>query len=82
MITKELLAKYKAAEPLTNGELSELYHYYALLKNSFAGYTPPEYSLIKTDVNMQYERLSDMRIARNIAAIRKSVGLPPESYRT
>ena len=80
-IDKDLLAKYKAAESLTRGELSQLYYYYDGLRRAFEGYTPPEYSLIKTDVHMQFDRLTDMVVARNCAAIRKSVGLPPESYR-
>ena len=72
-ITKDLLAKYKSAEPLTDEELFELCHYYNGLRRAFAGYTPPEYRLIEQDVNKQFERCSDMRTARTAAALKRSL---------
>lgn len=71
MVTKELHEKYRKAEPLTDEEVILLFMYYNGLKGGFFGYTPPEYRLIEQDVNKQYERLREMRIARNADKVRK-----------
>lgn len=63
-ITKELHTKFKKAEPLTDGELSELFHYYDTLRRSFSGFTPPEYRLIEDDINKHYRFLADATAAR------------------
>ena len=78
-ISAEMLAKYKSGEPLTDGELSELCHYYNGLRRALDGFTPPEYRLFKTHVSQEFERCSDMRTARTAFALKQSLRPKPTS---
>lgn len=63
-----VLEKFHSAVPLTDREAFLVFHYYRELHAAFVkvAYCPPEYKLMRQDIDRRYERVREMMVAREL----------------